>query len=259
MDKEAEILRNNKRGILDLAVKPMGRRQFLGSVALGLGAFASVARASDEALPDEDQGFPMFARLKFPGGDWYTDTVTGGHAGGAEINLLRRFRKNTTGKAIVKETFVDPMTDEIFQYPFLYMSGHTAGDFPQGMVENLRHHILCGGMLVVDECSGLQNGSFELACKRLFVRMLPEQALRPLSIEHSVYRCAYELNEVMGGDKLVCPYDSAIELDGRVAVLYCANDLGCAWEGHRCSPKGDVQREHAFKMGLNLMIYALTH
>ncbi|HNT34064.1 MAG TPA: DUF4159 domain-containing protein, partial [bacterium] len=258
-DREAEVLQKNKRGIFSLDVKPIGRRQFLGSVAVGLGAFAAVARAEDEPLPDEDQGFPLFARLKFPGGDWYTDTLTGGHAGGAELNLLRRFRKNTTGKAIVSETFVDPMTDEIFKYPFLYMSGHTASDFPQVMVDNLRHHVLCGGMLLADECSGMQNGSFEMACRRLFIRMLPEQALRPLSIDHPVYHCAYDVNEVLGGDKLVSPYDTAVELDGRIGVFYCANDYGCAWEGHRCVPKGDIQREHAFKMGINLLVYALTH
>ena len=37
------------------------------------------------------------------------------------------------------------------------------------------------------------------------------------------------------------------------------NDLGCAWEGHQCYPYGEAQREWAFKMGINIVVYTLTH
>ena len=248
-----------KSALLNQLNRKVHRRKFLAAAGL-LGTLASVANAQQQAddRTDEEEGYALFARLEFPGGDWYTDTLTGGHTGGAEINLLRRFRQNTTARPMVKELFVDVFSEEIFQYPFLYMSAHSAADFPEKMVKNLREHILSGGMLFVDDCAGLRTGSFYMACQRLFVRMLPESPIERINITHPIYHTAYDLDRMPGGDKRIQP-DTVIEIDGRVGVFHCMNDWGCAWEGHRCSPGGELQRENCFKAGINLLVYALTH
>lgn len=263
MDTQFEI-KQAKRNLLGMLPENLGRRQFLKGLGLLAGAtalapLAHAAHKTEMPVENEEAGYPLFARLKYPGGDWYTDTITGGHEGGAEINLLRRLRKNTLVKAQVVETFVESMTDEIFQYPFLYMSGHTASEFPQEFVDRLRHHISCGGMLLVDDCVGKGGRSFDSNVRKLFVRLFPESPLKQIPISHPVYHTLFDINEVLGGDKLACKFDSGVFLGDRLGIFHCMNDYGCAWEGHACSPGGEAQRDHAFKMGINILIYALTH
>lgn len=64
---------------------------------------------------------------------------------------------------------------------------------------------------------------------------------------------------------MVSPYLEGINIEERTPVVYCQNDLGCAWEKdhlgnwvHQVKPGGDVQRLEAFKLGINIVLYAMT-
>ena len=62
--------------------------------------------------------FLEIARVKYSGGgDWYNDPS-------AEVNLLNFIQQNTNIKVDAKYQFVDLSSDEIFSYPFLFMTGH---------------------------------------------------------------------------------------------------------------------------------------
>ena len=64
-----------------------------------------------------ETGFQI-ARLKYSGGgDWYNDPS-------AEVNLLKFVQANTNIKVNAEYKFVDVASDEIFSYPFLFLTGH---------------------------------------------------------------------------------------------------------------------------------------
>src|SRR4030065_1590355 len=91
-------------------------------------------------LPQTKDGFQI-ARLKYQGGgDWYNDPS-------AEVNLLNFIEQNTNIKVDARYQFVDLSSDEIFSYPFLFMTGHGNIVFSKDEVYRLRTYLENGGFL----------------------------------------------------------------------------------------------------------------
>ena len=94
-------------------------------------------------------------------------------------------------------------------------------------------------------------------------RVLPEHSIKPLPMDHVVFKSFYLL-DLAPGRLLIKPHLEAIRLGTRVAVIYSQNDLAGAWsrdEGggyqFEVSPGGEPQRELAFRLGVNICMYAL--
>ena len=200
----------------------------------------------------------IFARVKYKGGDWDADTIEGGGFGGAEIHLLERVILNTTLKPKITEHVVSLEDDKIFDYPFLFVTGHKDIYLSELEVDNLRTHLNGGGVIYGEDCRGTRGVGLDLCFRREIARVYPNHPLKPIPMEHPLFHCMFDLNEFMGGDKLILPWIEGIEVDGRLRVIYSINDYACAWEGHGCRPHGDRQREWAFKFGMNLLTYVMV-
>jgi hypothetical protein len=79
-----------------------------------------------------------------------------------------------------------------------------------------------------------------------------------------VFQTFYLLRDVPGR-KIVRPFLYGVDLEDLTPAIYCPNDLGGAWDGdrlggytHPCTPGGERQREMTYRMGVNLVMYALT-
>lgn len=93
-----------------------------------------------EAFFCQRQGNFQIARLKYSGGgDWYNDPS-------AEVNLLKYIAKNTSLKVNTEYVFVDLSSDDIFQYPFLFMTGHGNISFSASEAERLNKYLERGGI-----------------------------------------------------------------------------------------------------------------
>jgi hypothetical protein len=84
-------------------------------------------------------------------------------------------------------------------------------------------------------------------------------------MSHRIYHAYYPLKRILGGNIRAASFDQGIFLGERLALFYSRNDLACAWERrpdgkpvHPCSPGGEEQREWAYKMGVNLVVHAVT-
>ena len=94
----------------------------------------------------------------------------------------------------------------------------------------------------------------------------PVGAAKTLEIvpsDHVVYKSFYLLDRPLGR-LAIAPAMEAVVRDGRIVAAYVANDLGGAWSrddfgnyDFPCEPGGERQRELAFRMGVNLVMYAL--
>src|SRR5690606_9060955 len=71
---------------------------------------------------------------------------------------------------------------EIFNYPFLFMTGHGNIVLSDAEAENLRNYLIGGGFLYVDDDYGMDK-YFRLAIKKVF----PEKELVELPFEHPVF------------------------------------------------------------------------
>ena len=99
--------------------------------------------------------------------------------------------------------------------------------------------------------------------RRLLAQVLPGELPARIPDEHVLWKSFYVLHGAPGRI-LAAPYIEGVERDRRLAVVYTQNDLGGAlardgfgrWE-HEVIPGGDDQREEAFRLGVNLVMYAL--
>lgn len=248
--------------------KPLSRRDLLKALLVGASAWSPLSPLSALAqestqegieglLREPEAGF-VFARLWYRGGDWNTDMRDKGLKGGSEINLLERVLADTTIKTEARETVVRLTDPLVFTTPFLYMTGHGKVWLTDEEIANLRRVLEAGGFLLGDACNG-KGAGFDGNFRPVLRRVFPDRPLQPLPMSHPLFHCFYDVNTILGGDKLIDPFMEGIEIDGRLVVLHTVNDLGCAWEGHICRPHGEEQRDNAFRLGINMIVYALTH
>ena len=200
----------------------------------------------------------FFAQLKYRGGEWdpnpqFAEAII------EELEL----RTSIDG---MKERRVTTLSDpDLFFYPFLYMAGRYEFDpFTPQEREILRRFLSYGGFLFAEDTVGAKGFGFDQAFRREMKQLFPDNELRRLASDHSVYQSFYIISSV-GGRQRVNAYLEGINIDTWTPVLYSQNDLSGAWARDRfgkwineCMPGGEPQRSAAFKLGINIIIYSLT-
>ncbi len=183
---------------------------------------------------------------------------------GALRRLLLEVEQRTSVTVRGAGALIDPMTDELFQYPMLFMAGQ--GDFApwsQAMVTRMQTWLRGGGFLVVDSLDGLSDGPFLKAARRELERVYPAQKPVVLGGDHVLYKSFYLIKEPVGRVHVASTMAAIVEPD-RAPVVFSANDLMGAWArdgfgkwDYEVTPGGARQRELAFRVGINLVMYAL--
>jgi hypothetical protein len=145
----------------------------------------------------------------------------------------------------------------LWRYPFIYMTGHGNVRFADEEVRLLRRYLLDGGFLHVDDNFGLDE-SFRRELRRVF----PDRELQEIPPEHPVFHAFYSLPQ--GLPKIHRhegrpPQAFGIFEKGRLVLFYSyESDLGNGWEdADRYNDPPEI-REAAFRMGVNLFVYALS-
>jgi hypothetical protein len=230
----------------------MRRRTFLQMAALGAGALA---------LPRRALGFGDTARLVVGqvqhGGRWNPRPT-------ALRRLSWELMQRTSIEAGNDAVPVRLASPRLHRHPLLYLSGDGAfPPFSDPEVASLRRHLQYGGFLLVDAADGSDGSGFDASARRELARLLPTSPLARIAREHVLYKSFYLLDH-QGGRLLVKPWLEGQVIGGRLAVVYSQNDLAGAWARgelgdweYDCSPGGEPQRETAFRLGVNIAMYAL--
>ncbi len=196
----------------------------------------------------EDVGLKM-ALLKYNGGgDWYSNPT-------ALPNLARFCNQVLNTNFESNYATVEVGSAELFNYPFVHMTGHGNVVFSQAEAENLRHYLIGGGFLHIDDNYGM-DPFVRTAVKQVF----PELEFIELPFEHEIYHQKYEfpngLPKVHEHDGSV-PRGFGLIYEGRMVCFYTYEcDLGDGWEDedvHNDSPEIRLQ---ALRMGANIIQYA---
>jgi hypothetical protein len=153
---------------------------------------------------------------------------------------------------------------DLFRYPFAVLSSDQAFPAPaENEIAELRRYLSYGGFLLVDDASATRGGAFEQSARQLVSRIVPGAQLTRVPRDHVLYKSFYLLDGPAG--RLSSTPDLlALELGGRLAVLYSGNDLVGAlardslgtWE-FEVTPGGELQREKCVRLGVNVAMYAL--
>lgn len=206
-----------------------------------------------------------FVRLKYPGGDWYTN-IYNYYRHPSDHRFTEVLDEFTSIDVEVRKypQYVDIDDPWLFMYPFIFMTGHRGIYLSDDQIKKLREYFERGGFLHVEDCDIRLNGGrggLRLHIYEMMRRIYPEKKFERLDTSHPIYHTLYQHDDYLGGDKLIrglCDFDEAIMDDDKVMVYFCPSDLNCAWEGRPCSPGGREQRAWAFEQGMNVVAYALT-
>ena len=199
-----------------------------------------------------------FARLRYRSGDWDTDQRM-------PSNILNSLVEYTTIPVNLDEKVVDLASDELFLYPFAYLSGHKLVQFNNQEKANFKKYIQNGGFVFVDDCNHDIDGLFAKSFEAQMTSLFGPSALKKIPNNHEIYNSFFKFEkgppttsfELNGwGDDLVHDYLKAIEINGRIAVLYSNKDYGCEWDYDFRNKR--FLAEDNTKFGVNIIIYALS-
>ena len=231
---------------------------FADSLAFGQSPSVSVSKVSPVSRVSggavklkNDPSAVSIARLHYTGGgDWYW--------GSSSLpNLLDFVRDNTNWPVDTIEGRVAVSDAELFDYPFLFATGHGKMRFSDTDRERLRSYLAAGGTLFINDSYGMAAGVRE-EIRHLY----PDRELVELPFSHPIYHSYYDFPN--GAPKIHehdnnPPQGFAILLDGRVAIYFLIeSDIGDGWEDPQVHHDPQEKRLAALKMGVNLLAYALT-
>lgn len=191
--------------------------------------------------------------LKYSGGgDWYANLET------SLPNLIKFCNTNLKTSINPEQAIVEVGSAEIFNYPFIHMTGHGNVVFSNQEADNLRSYLAGGGFLHVSDNYGMDK-FIRTELKKVF----PELELIELPYSHPIYHQAYNfdkgLPKVHEHDNKA-PQGFGLIYKGRLVCFYDAEcDLGDGWESaeiHKDSPEA---REKALKMGANIISYVFLN
>ena len=165
--------------------------------------------------------------------------------------------------------------EDLRKYPFLFMTGENFYAFTQNQKLNLREYIMRGGFLLMDDCVVGNGGDFFYQSSyQLLEEVFGKGAVTRIPPEHEVFHNVYDLGDTglpsldypkrrpPGG----LPYmhgqnhgARGVFIEDRIAVFLSSTDIHCGWCDRYGFEFGRPNYEKAIQMGINIIMYALSH
>ena len=197
------------------------------------------------------QGTFQIAVLKYNGGgDWYANPTS--------LKNLILFCNENIGTNIENEPAVIEANNlNIFNYPFVHVTGHGNIIFDQNEIENIRNYMLSGGFIHIDDNYGMDK-----YIRKEIDKIFPNNDLLELKNNHPIFNSKYKFN----GLPKIHEHDGkdaqafGITIEGRLVLIYTyESDLGDGWEDQEVHNDSDEVRTKALKMGANIIKYAFEN
>jgi hypothetical protein len=190
--------------------------------------------------------------LKYSGGgDWYSNPTA--------LPQLIEFCNEHLGTTLESQIkTVSLSSDELFDLPWIHMTGHGNVFFSESEIETLKEYLLGGGFLHIDDNYGMDS-----YIRPILSGLFSEAPLIELPASHPIFTEFYKFPE--GLPKIHAhdnkpPQAFGIILEGRLALLYTyESDLSDGWEDPRVHNDPESVRQNALQMGANMIHYVFSH
>ena len=192
------------------------------------------------------------AVLKYNGGgDWYSDPT-------AVPNLVQYCNENLKTQLDKEVATVEVSSIDIFQYPFIHMTGHGNVVFNEADIQNLRNYLLSGGFLHIDDNYGM-----EPYLNKELIKLFPQKELIELPSTHPIFHSYADFPKGLPkiheheGNR---PQAKGLFHEGRLVLLFTfESDLGDGWESPEIHNDPPEVRKKALDMGANIIKYVFTN
>lgn len=157
--------------------------------------------------------------------------------------------------------------ERLKKYPFLFMTGESYYDLSARQRGNLKDYITRGGFLLMDDCMLDPGGDFFYQSSfKILEQVFGRGAVKRVPNEHEVFHNVFDLG------KIGLPHMQAVDhkaqgvfVEDRLAVFLSSTDIHCGWcdaRGERFGrggKRGTHSYKEAIRMGINIIVYALSH
>jgi hypothetical protein len=209
--------------------------------ALFCAALANVATAQESMV---------IGRLHYDGGgDWYANPSS-------LPNLVKALNERTPFRLTSREKVVRLNDDDLWQLPFLHMTGHGNVKWSETDLVTLRRYLEQGGFLHIDDNYGMDE-----SIRKEIARLFPDHPLTEVPLNHPIYHLVYDFPR---GIPKIHEHDGkpaqgfGVTVDGRLVLYYSfQTDLGDGWEDPDVHKDPPEKHEAALRMGINLFTYAV--
>jgi hypothetical protein len=192
------------------------------------------------------------AKVKYSGGgDWYANKTS-------LPNLINFCNSNLPLKLSTTPETVELFSKQLFNYPFIHLTGHGNILFNDAEIQNLRTYLLGGGFLHIDDNYGL-----DLHIRREMKKVFPALEFVELPFTHPIYHQAFDFP---AGLPKIHEHDGkpsqgfGLISQGRLVCFYSfESDLGNGWEDVGTYTDPIEKHQEALKMGANIILYAFKH
>ena len=185
------------------------------------------------------------------GGDWYANPT-------ALPNLIKFCNDNINTTINKKPKVVSPSSVDLFDYPFVHMTGHGNVYFTDDDAKNLRDYLLSGGFLHIDDNYGMDQ-----YLRKELIKVFPDKKLEEISKNHPLFNKPFPFPS--GLPKIHehnrnRPQAFAIYVEERIVLLYTyESDLGDGWENSEIHNDPQEIRLKALQIGANIINYAFLN
>lgn len=199
-------------------------------------------------LPQEAPSLQL-ALLKYSGGgDWYANPTA--------LPNLALFCNDKMGTNFERDNaVVEVGSAELFNYPFVHMTGHGNVVFSDAEAENLRNYLMAGGFLHIDDNYGMSPYLLKAMAK-----VFPDQEFVELPFEHPIYHQMFQfpngLPKIHKHDDKPAQGFGMFYQDRLVAFFTYECDLGDGWEDQDVHKDPEEVRRQALQMGANIVQFA---
>jgi len=184
------------------------------------------------------------------GGDWYANPTS-------LPNLIAFCNQNIHTNINREPVTVEVGSPDLFNLPFVHMTGHGNVLFSESEVKNLRTYLEAGGFLHIDDNYGLNE-----YIRREMKKVFPDQDFVELPVDHPIYHQVYDFK--LGLPK-IHEHDGkpaqgfGLFYKGRLVCYYTYEcDLGDGWEDPAVHHDSQETRTKALQMGANIISYVFS-
>jgi hypothetical protein len=251
----------------------------MGTALFAQRGFRSFLEEEDNPSPFPADGLEkteyVFARLRYPmmrngyfgraGGSWATDYPK------ADRQFVQGVRRLTRIHTRSSEQVVDLDSDDFFNWPWVYATEVGRWDLSDRQARRLREYLLKGGFLMTDDFHGtFEWDVFTASMQRVF----PDRPIVELENKEEIFHVLYDLEDrfqvpgiqmfytgrIYEQDGIEARWRGIHDDKGRLMVGICHNmDLGDAWEWADHPRYPEKYASLAYRIGVNYIIYAMTH